>query len=209
MNKFRQTMLEYTIKLVIVGNTNTGKSSICRSIVHKEFEYESNQTIGVDFFTTNISQNGVKFKLHLWDTAGQERFRSITSTYYRNSAGVFCVYDINNIQTLESLPSWICDVKKMSPDACIVIVGNKNDIKSPVETQDTSSDAQKMADEYKCGSVTVSSKTRHGIQDMVELMVSIIHQKTILTKALHNKNCTIVRNGEMSPSKRSNCFCVH
>nr|AAW25327.1 SJCHGC06553 protein [Schistosoma japonicum] len=80
---------DYQFRVIIIGDSMVGKSSLMKSFVEGNFSPVSDPTIGVDFFSRTVRiQEEVFVKLQLWDTAGQEKFRSITPSYYRNWVGV-------------------------------------------------------------------------------------------------------------------------
>ena len=81
-------------KLLIIGDSGVGKSSLLVRFADNQFSGNYITTIGVDFKIRTIELNGERVKLQIWDTAGQERFRTITSTYYRGTHGVIVVYDV-------------------------------------------------------------------------------------------------------------------
>lgn len=84
-------------KVVLIGESNTGKTSMLLRFSENTFSENYLCTIGVDFKTRTlrVDQNQ-NVKVQVWDTAGQERFRSISHAYYRNSNGCIAVYDITN-----------------------------------------------------------------------------------------------------------------
>jgi small GTP-binding protein len=75
-------------KLLLVGNSGVGKSSLLLQYTDKRFSSDVQPTIGVDFKIETIQVNGVVLQITIWDTAGQEKFRSLTSSYYRGAAGI-------------------------------------------------------------------------------------------------------------------------
>lgn len=79
-----------TLKLLLVGSSSVGKSSLLLRYTDDEYlnPEEASATIGVDYKVKSITVGGKKFKLSIWDTAGQERFRTLTSSYYRGAHGV-------------------------------------------------------------------------------------------------------------------------
>ena len=84
---------DHLIKIVLVGNTNVGKTTILKRFSDDDLSVNPLPTIGVDFRCQMVQildkNNNLKtVKMQIWDTAGQERFRTITSTYYRGAQGV-------------------------------------------------------------------------------------------------------------------------
>ena len=67
-------------KVIIVGNSGTGKTCILNRYVHSRFADNVPTTIGIEFVHKEYDD---KTNLVLWDTAGQERFKSVTSSLYR------------------------------------------------------------------------------------------------------------------------------
>ena len=76
---------DYIFKLILIGCSNVGKSSILQRYIEKVFNAEYNCTIGVDFFMKSINMGDKSIMLQLWDTAGTEKFKSITTGYYRGA----------------------------------------------------------------------------------------------------------------------------
>ena len=100
-------------KLILVGDTNTGKTTICNTLLERELkEMQYQPTIGIDFNGTNEKiYTNTLVKVHLWDTAGQEKFRSIINSYYRNTCGTILTYKITNRNTFINLTNWLKDIK--------------------------------------------------------------------------------------------------
>jgi len=88
-----------TLKILIIGESGVGKSSLMLRFTEDEFDSEQALTIGVDFKTKVMNVDGVNVKLAIWDTAGQERFRTLTPSYYRDAQGAILVYDTTKKKT--------------------------------------------------------------------------------------------------------------
>ena len=101
---------DYLFKLIIVGDTNVGKTNIMSKYIRDQFNFNSKSTIGVEFGTKIITIENKKIKAQIWDTAGQERYKSITSAYYKGAKGALIVYDITNKFTFESVDKWVQDL---------------------------------------------------------------------------------------------------
>ncbi len=128
------------IKLLLIGNSSVGKSSLLLRFSDEAWlpEDEASATIGVDFRVHRMSvvpddaDTPVDVKLSIWDTAGQERFRTITASYYRGAQGVVLVYDVTSRESFESLPRWWDELETYlggeGRDAVVkIVVGNKVD----------------------------------------------------------------------------------
>ena len=121
---------DLTFKLIIIGDTGTGKSCCLHYFVEgKNREGGPKHTIGVEFGSRVVLVGGNRIKLQLWDTAGQERFRAVTRSYYRGAAGAIVVYDITSEETFAHVATWVNDARTLaSADVAVMIVGNKADL---------------------------------------------------------------------------------
>ncbi|KAL3622954.1 Ras-related protein rabc1 [Castilleja foliolosa] len=90
---------DYLFKLLMIGDSGVGKSSLLLSFTSDTFE-DLSPTIGVDFKVKHVTLGGKKLKLAIWDTAGQERFKTLTSSYYRGAQGIIMVYDVTRRDNL-------------------------------------------------------------------------------------------------------------
>lgn len=120
---------ELIYKILIIGDTGTGKTSIIRKYVHGTFQTGYKCTIGVDFAMKTIERPEYSVKLLLWDIAGQERFSNMTRIYYREAVAAIIVFDIMRHSTLNSIVNWLEDLKlKLGNNIPVIIFANKCDI---------------------------------------------------------------------------------
>lgn len=121
---------QYTFKIIIVGDSFTGKTTIFKKFCDQEIENGNvKPTIGVDFKVKELVIREKHIKLQLWDTAGQERFRPIISSFYKgNDCVIFC-YDITNKESFDNIDHWIYESNKFNSHRKIVkiLIGNKID----------------------------------------------------------------------------------
>ena len=121
-----------TYKVVLLGDTNVGKTAILTRFAKGNFIKESEPTIGAHFMSKIMESNelGYPVKLQVWDTAGQEKYRSITPIYYRDADAAVIVFDITSALTIDNAESvWLKDLKEHSkPDCVIALAGNKSDL---------------------------------------------------------------------------------
>jgi len=117
------------IKLILLGNSGVGKTSIMIRFDSKKFTEQTVSTTGVDFRTKKFSINRRKVNCQLWDTAGQERFCGITRAYYRDADGILIVYDVTDNSSLLSLDRWIEDLNTNASETCRkILLCNKIDL---------------------------------------------------------------------------------
>jgi len=116
-----------TLKLLIIGESGVGKSSLLLRFTDDAFDAEQAATIGVDFKVKTITINGDKVKLAIWDTAGQERFRTLTPSYYRGGQGAILVYDVTNRESFQKIDNWLNELETYATnhDLIKMLVGNK------------------------------------------------------------------------------------
>ena len=120
---------DLNFKLIIIGDAGVGKSCLTTRATKDYFEENYSTTIGFEFFSLNIKVNEKTIKLQIWDTCGQEIYRSLISSFYRNSSLAFLVYSIDNIESFNNLTNWLNDLKNQSnPDIKIFLIGNKEDL---------------------------------------------------------------------------------
>lgn len=125
----RHPEYDYLFKLLLIGDSGVGKSSLMLRFVDDTYSDSFISTIGVDFKIKTLEINGERVKIQIWDTAGQERFRTITSSYYRGAHGIMIVFDIGNLESFRSVAKWINEINKYARDDVVkVVCGNKADL---------------------------------------------------------------------------------
>ena len=124
-------MYDDLFKILILGDSNSGKTSLLDRLVNNQFMNCYISTIGIDFNVKTIKlDDQTKVKLQIWDSCGQERFRSLTRSYYRNSSAFIICYDITSLKSFENAKFWIGEIEKYvdNPDVIQILVGTKNDL---------------------------------------------------------------------------------
>jgi len=160
---------EYLFKILLVGNSNVGKSSLFLRFVDEIWKENFVPTIGVDFKIKSIKINNKIIKLQIWDTAGQERFKSILSSYYKGANGILLLYDITNINSFKSLSNWLIDIEKnSSKNVKKILIGNKCDLnelrKIPINK------GKEFADTYNMKFIETSAKNNVNINECFNIL---------------------------------------
>lgn len=152
-------------KIVLLGDTGVGKTSIALRFTQDTFQTRTNPTIGASFLMKNMSIDDKKIKLQIWDTAGQERFRSLAPMYYRGASAALLVYDVTSAGTFNKVKDWVNELRLNVPeDIIMVVVGNKVDREK--NRQLSFEMGQEYARSVGATFVETSAKTKQGIEEV-------------------------------------------
>ena len=156
---------DYLYKVIFIGDSYTGKSSLSQRISHDSFNPTYIDTIGVDFFIKYIKISGKIIKLQIWDTAGADRYRSITKAYYKCINIILLVYDVTNLNSFKNIKNWMKDIEDFKKEKVyIVLVGNKCDSLDRVITEE---EGINLAKEYKIDFLETSAKNDKNIFELL------------------------------------------
>jgi len=121
--------MENNYKLVLLGDSSVGKSSLASYFISKQFYEFQEPTIGAAFISKQITIENKNINVEIWDTAGQERYKSLAPMYYRGAEGAIIVYDITQKDSFKGAKSWLDEIKAKGHEHCeIILVGNKLDL---------------------------------------------------------------------------------
>ena len=190
------TKIDYQYKLLFLGETSVGKTSLFIRFTEDKFIQEGMPTLGVDVKYKYVTLEDKKIRLDLWDTAGQERFKNITKNYLQGANGIFFVCDVTNKETFNKLKFWFTETQdKITPDTEMIIVGNKIDL---IEKRVVKLEALKeLGKKFNIDVFEVSAKTGEGVE---EIFISLTK------KLLQNKNIGAVLEGEDENTMRRGSY---
>lgn len=191
---------DFTIKLLMIGDSNVGKTSILTQYVSNRFSDDFTTTIGIDFHIKRITVNNKIVKLQLWDTAGQERFRAVTIGYFRGAQGALVVYDVTNRESFNNIKKWMEDIyKNCYKDIIIFLVGNKID---EIQNREVSKEEGKeLGEKYNINYFECSAKTGENIEELYFNVATIISKRIIEEQNL-NKPVPIILQPEIKKERK-------
>ncbi|KAJ3450899.1 ras-related protein rab-5c [Anaeramoeba flamelloides] len=121
----------YSFKIVIIGESSVGKSSLLLRFHKNQFSNKCEPTIGASHVQKTINTFDKQFQLLIWDTAGQEQYHSLAPMYYRGARGALVVYDQTARESFNKAKKWIDELKtQVSQNVRIVLCANKSDLEN-------------------------------------------------------------------------------
>lgn len=189
-------MADKSVKVVMLGDTGVGKSSIAHRFASGDFKPYSESTIGASFLSKtievpivnrvsdNTDDNGEaetpskrterlnepssrRIEFRIWDTAGQEKYHSLAPLYYRNALASIVIYDLCNKYTFTTLKKWVSELNKNGPpDIVLAIVGNKSDLAE--HRQVAFEDAKKYANKIGAFYIETSARDNFNVKVLFE-----------------------------------------
>ena len=204
-------------RVVTIGETSVGKTSIITQLVKKSFNPNEKSTIGAMFVVynqkldasvlkidpNNIGINGdVVVEMQIWDTAGQERFRSLGPIYYRGAEAAVVVFDFTSQNSFERLQSWITAFQDVAgTETIIFIVGNKIDLKDKIQV--SAETAQNWAEERGFKFFSTSALTGEGVEEVFRQLSNDIYVNS--HKKLLPQQPDLDLNGKEGQGKQKGC----
>merc|ERR1712228_18055 len=202
------------LKIIIIGDSGVGKTSLLHKYVNNRFIEEHKATIGADFSTKEIMIDDNRLiTLQIWDTAGQERFQSLGNAFYRGADACLLVYDITSKQSFDHIQKWkdnfLHQANPSEPtEFPFLLLGNKSDLdeQRQVETDDamTYATKQKHMEFYE-----TSALTGQNLEVAIRLIANIASESGtdfsfVVNKGINVENAT---NDETETPDAASCAC--
>ncbi|EDO42144.1 predicted protein [Nematostella vectensis] len=167
---------DYLFKLLLIGDSGVGKSSLLLRFADDTFSNTYISTIGVDFKIRTLTVDGKTIKLQIWDTAGQERFRTLTTAYYRSAHGIVLIYDVNESETFLHLSQWLEEVSEYACEGVnTILVGNKCDL---IDCRQVGyNTAKEFAEKLDISFIETSAKDSTNVESVFRTMAAELKAK--------------------------------
>ena len=198
---------EIILKIISIGNSGVGKTSIIKRFVYKTYEPDKSSTVGLNFaFKDIILKNGIKVKLKIIDTAGEEKFRSLSKSFFKNAEGVFFVFGMDDLNSFTDINEWIKIFNNNNSESNIpkFLLGNKSDLNEKIITDELIEDFLKNNEEfiYKKVSAAINENIDEAFQEIAEKMFQNYKQgEQNLIKLEEEDENKIIQ-------KRKKCICL-
>ena len=196
---------DYIFKVLLIGNSDVGKSSLILRYVDQIWNDVFVPTIGVDFKVKSIEVDKKLVKMQIWDTAGQERFRNVISSYFKGAHGILLIYDITCRESFKELENWLGEVERHASSQVLkILIGNKCDLEEKREIQKDEGEAFAMRNGMQF--IETSAKNNTNVSEAFEALAKIMVESSNKRNAIKIEKKTIkVEKGADLNVKKKNC----
>ena len=193
--------VDITIKIITLGSSEVGKTSIFDRYFNNEFRENQLATVGIDFQTKFFKFDGMNIKGVYTDTAGQEKFRAISVNYLKPANGVILVFDITKEDTFDAIEEWLKYLKDNNKDNIEkILIGNKLDLEKNRKV--SKEDAEAFAKANGCLYFEASAKTGQNINEALDEIARITY---LSKKGKTEDDKNIVLNKDNPGAKKKKC----
>ena len=192
------------LKIMLIGDTNVGKTSLIKKYCNDEFSKNYISTIGIDFQVKYLNINKKKIKVQIWDTTGQERYQILAKNSFNSSDGFIIVYDITNRKSYNNINNWIEQINEAAPShSKSVIFGNKNDLNNSRQVK--LNEGKELAKKYNYKYFETSAKDGINLNEGFETLFKEIMNDAVSVKATERETISLKDKKHTKKSPNEPC----
>ena len=197
---------EYCFKLVMLGDSGVGKTSLVKYEIKNTFINNRDSTIIFEHSFKNFSILDKIVRLQIWDTCGQEIYHSSMKNFYRSALCIVVVFSLETLDSFYNVNNWIQEIQNNnSEDSILVLIGNKSDLTQPrVIPKELIEDYCKKndIDNY----FEASAKTGENVHELFKKLVTRLFIKYAMPIIDNNNNKFKEENKEIPSPFNKNFF---
>ncbi|MHA1520472.1 MAG: Rab family GTPase [Promethearchaeota archaeon] len=173
-------MVDYVLKIVLLGEGNVGKTSLVYRYIENRFSQDFKSTLGVNLLKKKVALEdefaGKSASVQIWDLGGQSAYRKLRKLYLEGSQGALVVFDVTSQQSFDALEDWIQSLIEIrGNDVPMIIIGNKIDLAS--ERVVTDEAAIEYGKKYNTDVIFTSAATGEKVEDSFRDLIMAIVRK--------------------------------
>jgi len=174
------------IKIVILGSSGVGKSSIINRYIYDHWDKDMQTTLGAAFLDKTFTYRGKEFKFQIWDTAGQEKYGPLAQMYYRDADVALLVYDVTDKSSFTGLKNWHMELTEKGPkNIVLAIVGNKSEIE---DTKTFETEGELYASKHNAIFKATSAKQNKGINELFDTILDQVFEHALCDEVTSDMN---------------------
>lgn len=198
------------LKVIILGDSGVGKTSLMNRYVNNKFTSQYKATIGADFLTKEILVDDRMITMQIWDTAGQERFQSLGVAFYRGADSCVLVFDVTSSKSFDNIESWrdefLVQASPRDPDHFpFVVLGNKIDMENRAVTQKRATSWCQSKNNIPY--FETSAKDATGVEEAFQTIAQNAIKLMANTGDIYNEAAPEIKLGQNDKPTDSGCSC--
>ena len=197
---------DYIFKVLLIGNSDVGKSSLILRYVDQIWNDVFVPTIGVDFKVKSLEVDKKLVKMQIWDTAGQERFRNVISSYFKGAHGILLIYDITAKDSFKELENWLGEVERNANSQVLkILIGNKCDLedKREISKDEGESFAMRNGMQFMETSAKLNTNVNEAFEALAKIMVESSNKRNAVK--FEKKTIKVDKGANLNTQKKKCC----
>ena len=208
LNEYAETFGN-DLKVILVGNASTGKTSIVDRYIKNIFINKKEATIAPNSLSKLIRKNNVIYRLHIWDIPGQDKSPALTSIFCKDSHGIIFSCDALVEQSRNDILTWIKSIKEFIDisDLPMIIMENKCDLLGDENDYDKGIEELKSFSDNNnfLGAFRTSALNGYNVENAINFLVDDIINKIENNKSNNTHNASIKLNETKEEQKSKRC----